>query len=85
MKKLLFMPDAWEDFEYWLDHDPEIADRIRQLLKECCRDPFRGIGKPEPLKHQLTGYWSRRISREDRMVYRVDKEHLVILQLRCHY
>ena len=85
MKKLLFMPEAWEDFEYWIDRDPDTVDKIRLLLKECCREPFRGIGKPEPLKHQLSGYWSRRISREDRMVYRVDRDTLVILQLRSHY
>lgn len=85
MKNLKFAPDAWADFEYWLDHSPETADKIRLLIKECSREPFKGIGKPEPLKHQLAGFWSRRITKEDRMVYTVSGDTLIILQLRRHY
>lgn len=85
MKNLMFAPEAWEDFEYFLDHSPELVSRIRTILKETCRDPFRGIGKPEPLKYQLSGCWSRRITHGDRMVYRVEGNTLIILQLRYHY
>lgn len=85
MRNLLFTAEAWSDFEYWLDKDPEKAERIRDLLKECMRTPFTGTGKPEPLKHELSGYWSRRITHADRMVYRADKDTIVIIALRYHY
>jgi len=85
MRNLTFSPDAWQEFEYWLEHQPEMAEKIRDLLKDCCRSPFAGLGKPEALKHQLAGCWSRRISREHRMVYRVTEDAILIISVRFHY
>lgn len=82
---LVFAPQAWEDYLYWQTNDPSVVARIHQLIKEITRDPHRGIGKPEPLKHALQGYWSRRINSEHRIVYRVTGGQLFILQLRYHY
>lgn len=82
---LAFTPHAWNDYVYWEDADPRISARIRQLIKDTMRDPHRGIGKPEPLKHTLQGSWSRRITNEHRMVYQVSKGELLIMQLRYHY
>lgn len=83
--KLVFSENAWEDYLYWLKTDKKTLDRINKLIKETNRKPFEGIGKPEPLKHSLTGYWSRRINEEDRMVYKVTDNALLIAQLRYHY
>ena len=81
---------AWSDFEHWLDVDPAVADRIRQLIKAVQADPFKGLGKPEPLRHELQGYWSRRINHEHRLVYRVkgnkgEDQRIEIIQCRYHY
>ena len=83
--KLAFTPQAWEDYLYWQETEPQISKRIRQLIKDTLRDPHRGIGKPEPLKHALQGCWARRISDEHRMVNQVCKGELLIMQLRYHY
>ena len=83
--KLVFAEKAWEDYLYWQKTDKKIFKRINALIKEIVRDPFEGIGKPEPLKHALSGYWSRRINDEHRIVYRVQDESLLIAQLRYHY
>lgn len=83
--KLVFSENAWEDYQYWLKTDKKTLDRINKLIKETNRKPFEGIGKPEPLKHSLAGYWSRRINEEDRMVYKVTDDALLIAQLRYHY
>ena len=83
--KILMSKNAWEDFEYWLDHDKTIAKKIRKLIKEIQRDPFRGIGKPEPLKNQWSSYWSRRITDEHRLVYKIQDDTLIIVQARYHY
>lgn len=83
--KILMSKNAWEDFEYWLDHDKTIAKKIRKLIKEIQRDPFRGIGKPEPLKNQWSAYWSRRITDEHRLVYKIQDDILIIVQARYHY
>jgi toxin YoeB len=80
-----FADEAWEDYLFWQKQDKRMVERINKLIKETARDPFEGIGKPEPLKHALAGYWSRRITEEHRMVYRVDADGLFIAQLRCHY
>jgi toxin YoeB len=82
---LVFSREAWEDYLVWQREDPQTVKRIHQLIKEIMRDPYRGIGKPEPLKHALQGYWSRRINAEHRIVYRVVKGDLWIAQLRYHY
>ncbi len=83
--KLIFSDEAWEDYLYWQKQDRKMLERINKLIQETQRDPFSGIGKPEPLKHALVGYWSRRITEEHRMVYRVEAESLLIAQLRYHY
>ena len=83
--RLIFAESAWEDYLFWQKSDPKILERINSLIKEAGRDPFRGIGKPEPLKHALAGYWSRRINDEHRMVYKVADGSLFIAQLRYHY
>jgi toxin YoeB len=82
---IIFSEYAWEEYLYWQGTDRKILQRIHLLLKEIQRDPFSGIGKPEPLKHALSGYWSRRINDEHRIVYKVDRESLLIAQLRFHY
>lgn len=83
--KLVFAENAWQDYLYWQRTDKKTLKRINTLVKEIQREPFEGIGKPEPLKHALSGYWSRRISDEHRMVYKVDKDSVLIAQLRYHY
>ena len=82
---LVFSDDAWEDYLYWHKAEPQTLKRIHQLIKEIMRDPYRGIGKPEPLKHAFQGYWARRINAEHRIVYRVVKGDLWIAQLRYNY
>lgn len=83
--KLVFADEAWEDYLYWQKQDRKIVDRINKLIREIQREPFSGLGKPEPLKHALSGFWSRRITDEHRMVYRVEDEMLQIAQLRFNY
>jgi toxin YoeB len=83
--KLIFADEAWEDYLYWQKHDKRMVDRINKLIQETQREPYAGIGKPEALKHALSGYWSRRITDEHRMVYRVEGKALLIAQLRFHY
>jgi toxin YoeB len=86
--KLIFADQAWEDYLYWPRQDRQdrrMVERINKLIRETQRDPFAGIGKPEPLKHALSGFWSRRITDEHRMVYRVEEDALLIAQLWFHY
>ena len=85
-----FTEHAWEDFEYWLSTDPSIAQKIKEILNDIKRNSFRGIGKPEPLKHDLKGFWSRRITGEHRLVYKIEgtkgkNQKWYILQCRFHY
>jgi toxin YoeB len=82
---LVFSREAWEEYLYWQQTYPEILKRINQLIKETMRDPYRGVGKPEPLKHAFQGYWSRRITGEHRIIYRVVRGDLWIAQVRYHY
>ena len=83
--RLVFSGRAWEDYLYWQKTDKKVLGRINTLIKEVRRDPFSGIGKPEPLKHALSGYWSRRIDESNRMVYKISMDSLLIAQLRYHY
>ncbi|UQG58577.1 Txe/YoeB family addiction module toxin [Marinobacter sp. M3C] len=83
--KLIFSENAWEDYLYWQKTDKKALNRINKLIKETKREPFEGVGKPEPLKHNLAGYWSRRINEEHRIVYKVTDDALLIAQLRYHY
>jgi toxin YoeB len=83
--KLIFADTAWDDYLYWQQQDKRMVERINKLIKEAQREPFAGIGKPEPLKHALAGYWSRRITDEHRMVYKIDGDSMLIAQLRYHY
>lgn len=83
--KLIFAELAWQDYLYWQAQDKQTLLRINKLIQEIQREPFVGIGKPEPLKHALSGFWSRRINDEHRIVYKVDDGHLLIAQLRYHY
>ena len=83
--KLIFADHAWEDYLYWQKTDKKILHRINNLIKDTMRNPFDGLGKPEPLKHALSGYWSRRITDEHRFVYKVYDRAIQIAQLRYHY
>jgi toxin YoeB len=80
-----FSTKGWEDYLYWQATDRAILKRINQLIKDIEREPFAGIGKPEPLKHQLSGFWSRRIDSQHRLVYSIKDDSLLVAQCRDHY
>ena len=80
-----FRERAWHDYLYWQETDKQILKRINLLIKDIQRSPFDGIGKPEPLKHQFAGFWSRRINDEHRLVYTFIESDLIIVQCRYHY
>ena len=82
---LFWDKSAWEDYQYWIDTDKKVLRKINALIKECQRTPFAGTGKPEALKQNLSGFWSRRITGEHRLVYKVENEVLFIAQCRYHY
>jgi toxin YoeB len=82
---LIFADQAWEDYQYWLETDKKMVRRIHELIKDIRRNPTSGIGKPEPLRHALSGYWSRRIDQEHRLVYRVNEQGILLAQMRYHY
>lgn len=83
--RLVFTESAWEDYQWFQEKDRQLLKRINQLIKDTLRTPFDGIGKPEALKADLSGYWSRRINDEHRLVYEVRKTELVIISCRYHY
>ena len=83
--RIIFHPNGWDDYLYWQRTDKKMFKKINSIIKEISRTPYEGIGKPEPLKFDLTGFWSRRIDQEHRVVYRVDKDELHILSCRYHY
>lgn len=85
MNKITFTPQAWEEYCYWQTQDKKILKRINLLLQDIRRNGFTGIGKPEPLKENLSGYWSRRIDEVNRLVYRINDEQIEIIQCRGHY
>lgn len=82
---IVFSPQAWQDYQHWQAADRTILKRVNRLITETCREPYEGIGKPEPLKYGLAGAWSRRITDEHRLVYRVVDGNLEVLQVRYHY
>ena len=83
--KIIFSSQAWDDYLFWQQTDRKILKRINSLIQEIARTPFVGTGKPEPLRHALAGYWSRRINDEHRLVYKVEGEAVLIAQARHHY
>ncbi|HBG05441.1 MAG TPA: Txe/YoeB family addiction module toxin [Geobacter sp.] len=83
--KLVFSEHAWEEYIYWQSVDKKISKRINILIRDIQRMPYDGLGKPEPLKHALSGYWSRRINDEHRIVYKVEENSVIIAQFRYHY
>ncbi|MDT7544412.1 MAG: toxin YoeB [Actinomycetota bacterium] len=83
--RLVFTEHGWSDYTHWLKADRRVLRRINRLLEDVVRDPYAGVGKPEPLKHALSGAWSRRIDDEHRLVYLVDGDDVVVLQARYHY
>ena len=82
---LIFSDKAWEEYMYWQNIDKQILKKINQLIRDIKREPFEGIGKPEPLKYELSGFWSRRISDEHRLVYEVSESYIAIVSCRFHY
>jgi len=82
---LVFTENGWDDYLYWQKQDAKKVERINELLKDISRQPYKGIGKPEPLRGNLSGWWSRRIDTEHRLVYRVEANQLIVLQCRYHY
>ncbi len=85
MRKITFEINAFEQFNYWVNIDKKIFKKIFLLLKDTQKNPFTGLGKPEPLKHDLQGYWSKRINEEHRLVYRVEDDSIIIISCRYHY
>jgi toxin YoeB len=83
--KILFTEDSWQEYLYWQSSDKKILKKINELIKDIKRDPFDGIGKPEPLKYQLQGCWSRRINHEHRLVYEITDDAIVVVSCRYHY
>jgi len=85
MKNIAFTGKAWNDFIEWSEKDRKIFEKLSNLIEETSRTPFKGTGKPEPLQHQLKGYWSRRINEEHRLVYKVNEQEIVIVSCKYHY
>ena len=85
MQKIVFLPKAFDELKFWAEEDKNILVKIFGLIKDIGRSPFSGIGKPEPLKHNLKGLWSRRITKEHRLIYRVGNDEIVIVSCRFHY
>ena len=85
MEKIILLPKAFSELRYWAEADKDILVKIFELIKDIQRELFSGIGKPEPLKHKLKGLWSRRITKEHRLIYRVGNEEIVIVSCRFHY
>ena len=82
--ELVWQTNAWEDYCYWQKQDKKILERVNELIKDCLRSPYKGIGKPEPLKGNYAGCWSRRITQEHRLIYKINERRLHILQCRYH-
>ena len=82
---LSFTPQAWEDYQFWIQNDKKVFKRVNELIKDVLRSPLEGIGKLQPLRQGLAGYWSRRITEEHRLVYRPIESGILLVQLRYHY
>lgn len=85
MNNISFMPEAWQDYLYWQTQGKKTLKRINQLLQDIIRNGYEGIGKPEPLKNEFQGFWSRRIDETNRIIYRIDNGQIIIVQCRTHY
>jgi toxin YoeB len=83
--KKLFTDTGWEDYTFWLENDTKTLKKIHRLLKDIGHSPFTGVGKPEPLKFELSGYWSRRINEADRLIYKIEKETIIVIACKSHY
>lgn len=83
--QLLFVDESWEDYLYWQQTDKKKLKRINELIRDIARHPFEGIGKPEPLRHKYSGFWSRRIDNEHRLIYKTEDDRIFILKCRFHY
>jgi toxin YoeB len=84
-RNLVFTPDGWDDYTYWINQDRKTIKKLNKLINETCKDPFVGRGKPEPLKENYAGYWSRRIDEKNRLVYEVKDHGIVVVSCRFHY
>lgn len=82
---LAFTPDGWADYLWLHDNEPKLLRKLHRLLAECIRTPFGGSGKPEPLKHEFAGFWSRRLTEEHRLIYAVDPDAITVIACRSHY
>jgi toxin YoeB len=85
VRNLAFTPDAFNEYNEWFENNMQFVQRIKALIKDIDRDPFKGIGKPEPLKGNWAGYWSRRIDQEHRLIYKVTREQILIVKCKGHY
>ena len=85
MKNVSFTPIAFNEYNEWFDNNSQVIQRIKTLIRDIDRDPFKGLGKPEPLKGNWSGYWSRRIDNEHRLIYKVTNEHILIAKCKGHY
>lgn len=83
--RLTWLPNGWKDYLYWQENDRKILQRVNELIKDAQRNPFTGLGKPQALRNNLSGWWSRRITQEHRLIYKVENECLPIMQCRFHY
>jgi len=84
-RKVSFTQDGWDDYQYWLNQDKKTHKKINKLINETCRAPFTGSGKPEPLKENYSGYWSRRIDKQNRLIYSVSDTDITVVGCRFHY
>jgi toxin YoeB len=85
LRNLAFTPSAFNEYNQWFENNPQIVQRIKTLIREIDHEPFKGIGKPEPLKGNWSGYWSRRIDQEHRLIYKVTNEQILIAKCKGHY
>lgn len=84
-RNLVFTPEGWDDYTYWINQDKKTLRKINKLINDAKRSPFDGLGKPDPLRENLTGLWSRRIDDKNRLVYSVDENHIAVIACRFHY